>query len=217
MHILSPPLTAGTILPARRPGVRGNCSNRSSIRRGDVERWVLEALQHQLMAPDLVEEFVRAFNEEVNASRREHDARRESLAREQKEVKRQIDNLLDAVASGALRGQSLQGRLEALEGRQEKIAVERAGLSDEPVRLHPNLARLYREKVAALHSLLNDKTTRTEAVEIIRSLIDRIVLWPAETGGLEIELVGDLAGMEKVAGAKDAPAARLSAQLSFVR
>jgi hypothetical protein len=40
-----------------------------------------------------------------------------------------------------------------------------------------------------------DETTRTEAVEIIRSLIDRIVLWPAESGGLEVELLGDLARM----------------------
>jgi site-specific DNA recombinase len=58
------------------------------------------------------------------------------------------------------------------------------------VPLHPNLSRPYREKVAALHELLADETTRTEAVEIIRSLIDRIILWPAESGALEVELVG---------------------------
>jgi hypothetical protein len=34
--------------------------------------------------------------------------------REQREVTCQIDNLLDAVASGALRGRSLQGWLESL-------------------------------------------------------------------------------------------------------
>lgn len=102
---------------------QGSCSNRASTRRGDVEDWVLEALQHQLMAPDLVEAFVRAFNEETNRSRRDQEARHDSLLREQREVKRRIDNLLDAVASGALRGQSLQGRLEALEGKRSTPPV----------------------------------------------------------------------------------------------
>jgi hypothetical protein len=36
------------------------------------------------MAPDLVAEFVRAFNEETNRMRREHDASREALVREAK-------------------------------------------------------------------------------------------------------------------------------------
>lgn len=157
------------------------------------------------MAPDLVEAFVRAFNEEINRTRCEQEAQRDSLAREKKEVKRQIANLLDAVAFGALRGTSLQGRLEALEARQAQIGADLANLSAQPVRLHPNLAHLYREKVAALHALLTDETTRTEAVEIIRSLIDRIVLWPSEAGGLEIELMGDLAGMVHVARAEDGP------------
>lgn len=190
---------------------QGNCSNRASLRRGVVEGWVLEALQHQLMAPDLVEAFVRAFNEETNRTRCEQAAQRDSLAREQKEVKRQIENLLDAVASGALRGQSLQGRLEALEARQAQIGADLANLSAEPVRLHPNLAHLYREKVAALHDLLADEATRTEAVEIIRTLIDRIVLWPIESGGLEVELIGDLAAMVEAARAgtgQDGPAVR---------
>jgi site-specific DNA recombinase len=123
------------------------------------------------MAPDLVAEFVRSFNEESNRTRRDRDGRRASLNRELKESVGRIDTLLESVASGGLKGPSVQAKLEALEARQAELARELAGLKDEPVRLHPNLAALYRRKVATLHDLLESDATRTEAVEIIRSLV----------------------------------------------
>ena len=46
-----------------------------------------------------------------------------------------------------------------------------------------------------LHDLLANEATRTEAVEIIRSLIDTVTLQPDPHGVLEVELVGDLARM----------------------
>ena len=38
---------------------------------------------------------------------------------------------------------------------------------------HPNMAELYRRKVAELQSLLTDETARPQAMEIIRSMIER--------------------------------------------
>ena len=151
------------------------------------------------MAPDLVDEFVRAFNEETNRGRHDRDRRREALAREQMDLERRIDNLLDVVASGDLRGPTIQAKLEAFEERKGHVAEDLAGLVDEPVRLHPNLADAYRRKVAALQTLLQDEATRTEAVEIIRSLIDQVIFRPTAEGRLEVELVGDLAGMVHLA------------------
>jgi site-specific DNA recombinase len=179
---------------------QGTCSNRASIRRSEIERWIVEALRHQLMAPDLASEFIRTFNDEVNRSRRDSDHQRDDLQREQKDLERRISTLLDAFTSGALKGASVQTKLEALEARQSEVAKELAGLSREPVRLHPNLATLYRRKVAALQDLLERDATRAEAVEIIRSLLDRVVFRPTpEARGIEVELVGDIAGMVHLA------------------
>jgi site-specific DNA recombinase len=116
------------------------------------------------MAPDLVAEFIRAFNEEINKSRRERDHRHDNLLREQKEVESRIDTLLNAFASGALKGPSVQAKLEALEARQTELAAELKAAPVEPVRLHPNLADIYRQKVAKLHDLLGNEATRTEAI-----------------------------------------------------
>jgi DNA invertase Pin-like site-specific DNA recombinase len=174
---------------------QGTCVNRASIRRGEVETWIIDTLRHQLMAPDLVSEFVGAFNEEINRSRRDQDNRREALKREQKDLELRIDKLLDAVASGALRGPSVQTKLKALEERRSHVAKELAGILDEPVRLHPNLAAAYRRKVASLQNLLQDDATRTEAVEIIRSLVDQVIFRPTAKGRLEVDFVGNIARM----------------------
>jgi site-specific DNA recombinase len=161
--------------------------------------WIIEALRHQLMAPDLVADFVRAFNEEINRTRCDRDCRRDGLVRELKEVAGRIDTLLNAFASGALKGSSVQAKLDELEARHAEIAAELAGLTPEPVRLHPNLAAIYRGKVAALHDLFGSEATRTEAVEIIRSLVDQVTFRPTADAVLEIELVGDLARMVNLA------------------
>ena len=62
------------------------------------------------------------------------------------------------------------------------------------VRLHPNLAQIYRDKVARLHEEFNRPELREEASVAIRSLIEEVRLIPVD-GKLEIELAGALAGI----------------------
>jgi hypothetical protein len=59
--------------------------------------------------------------------------------------------------------------------------------------------RVYRQKVATLHELLGSDATRSEAVEIIRSLVDQVTFRATADGALEIELVGHLARMVHLA------------------
>lgn len=75
-----------------------------------------------------------------------------------KDLERRIDTLLDAFASGELKGSSVQSKLRTLEARQLEVATELSDVADQPVRLHPNIAAIYPRKVAALHELLG--TTR---------------------------------------------------------
>ena len=66
-----------------------------------------------------------------------------------------------------------------------------------PVRLHRNLADLYRQKVTELHAVLEDPELRREAVDLIRGLIERVEFFPAEDG-FQIELVGEIANMVRL-------------------
>jgi hypothetical protein len=53
--------------------------------------------------------------------------------------------------------------------------------------------------VVALQDIFESDATRTEAIEIIRSLVDQVIFWPGPDTGLEVELVGDIAGMVHLA------------------
>ena len=60
--------------------------------------------------------------------------------------------------------------------------------------LHPDLGRLYREKVGQLTAAFEDETLEAQAFERLRALIETVVLTP-EDGDLAIDLRGDLASM----------------------
>ena len=89
-------------------------------------------------------------------------------------------------------------RDELCDLEQRKRLIERdlnSEQMDQVVDFHPNMAELYGRKVGALQDLLVDETARPQAVEIIRSLVERIdVLHPgAERVDRTVVLVGALA------------------------
>jgi site-specific DNA recombinase len=63
-----------------------------------------------------------------------------------------------------------------------------------PVRLHPSLAQVYRHQVERLQDALNEPEIRDEALQILRGLVERVSISPAENG-LEVEIVGEIAKM----------------------
>ncbi len=66
--------------------------------------------------------------------------------------------------------------------------------------LHPNISSRYYKEVTGLIQALHREEIRTEAADLLRGLIDKIVLKPKE-GSKEyaIDLHGDLAGILTVA------------------
>ena len=62
------------------------------------------------------------------------------------------------------------------------------------MRLHQDLAQVYRAKVERLHEALPDPALRDEALGILRGLIERVVIHPAKDG-LQVEIVGEIVKM----------------------
>ncbi len=118
----------------------------------------------------------------------------ERMRSELAQVERQIERLEDAIAAGA-DAQALNARIKALETRQQDLseAIEVMPQPPQPL-LHPNLAELYRRKVADPAVAVDALASRDEAFELVRSLIDRVVLTP-DNDELKIDLQGDLAGI----------------------
>ena len=121
-------------------------------------------------------------------------AERESLAvkRSLAEVEHKLKAIVSAIEDGGYTP-TLKARLSALE--QEKAEAEirlRTSTPGPVLRLHTKLPELYRTKVERLAAALNAPDTVAEAAEILRGLIDHIVLTPV-SDVLQAELHGDLA------------------------
>jgi hypothetical protein len=108
--------------------------------------------------------------------------------------------------------------MEALEARKAVLETAVELQETPPPALHPRMAEVYRAKVSDLASALGAPETRAEAAELLRGLVERIVLTPG-ADGWEILVVGDLAGILSIAsGTQSAPAgmARGVSQVSMV-
>jgi DNA invertase Pin-like site-specific DNA recombinase len=176
---------------------KGTCSNDKTITRQRIEARVLGGLRDKLMAPELVAEFVRAFQEEINAAAEAAASRAEQLKREAEAIERKIASIVTAIEDG-MYTPALKDRMKALEARKAEIEATLASArAPSVVRLHPNAAEIYRRKVAELELALNDNSIKAEAGEILRSLIDKVVLTPAADAldGIDAQLHGDLAAV----------------------
>ena len=154
---------------------------------------MLDGLKHRLLAPELVEEFARTFHDEVNRLAAEQSESRAEDEGRLEAVRRKIASLIRAIEDG-LYQPSMKARMAELEAEKAALEARLAAAPEPPkVRLHPNLAGLYREKVAALEQALADPEIKAEAAEIVRSQIERITLTPNAEDGLDVHLYGDLA------------------------
>jgi hypothetical protein len=110
-------------------------------------------------------------------------------------------------------GRTLKEELARLEARQDDLVAKLKHATTPAPFIHPNIANLYREKVATLHLALEQPSTRAEAFEIIRSLVDEIVLTP-ENGELRIDLKGDLAAILSLSENRKKLAPEIQSELS---
>jgi site-specific DNA recombinase len=172
---------------------RGTCTNRLTIPRQEVEERVLSALKDKLMRKDFFEEFCREFAKEMNRLRMEQraglTAAQRELARIEARRKKLVESIMESVP-----GAQVKDELIAIGDRKEVLAKQLDTANQPPPLLHPSMADLYRTKIEELAAALQREDTRTEASEMLRGLIDAIVLMP-EKGQLRIELRGNLAAM----------------------
>jgi site-specific DNA recombinase len=181
---------------------RGTCSNRRSIKRSDIEDRVLSGLKHRLMAPDLVAEFIAEFQREVQKDRIDTLAARGDVERRLSKVQKDIDSIIAAITDGMYHA-SMKAKMDALEAQKADLETRMiATPAPDPVTIHPDLAEIYARKVANLAEALNDADTKAEAADLLRSLIDRIILRPEEgaPGGHAIELFGELGAILSLCG-----------------
>jgi site-specific DNA recombinase len=175
---------------------KGTCDADRGISVQELEDRVLNGLREILLGNEaLVDEFAAEFKRELNRLRKERLGSSRQLLKDLQEVKRGIARCLDFITGGDGDPGSVRDQLLRLEARKREINADLKPLErDTEIAIHPNLPELYRRKVAALQQALGDEATRPHAVELIRSLLDRVEVHPSqERGRCAVTIVGALA------------------------
>eukprot|EP00820_Chromera_velia_P001549 Cvel_2793.t1-p1 / transcript=Cvel_2793.t1 / gene=Cvel_2793 / organism=Chromera_velia_CCMP2878 / gene_product=hypothetical protein / transcript_product=hypothetical protein / location=Cvel_scaffold113:1595-3097(-) / protein_length=501 / sequence_SO=supercontig / SO=protein_coding / is_pseudo=false len=181
---------------------KGTCHNRMSMKLEKLEEMVIGALRERLMDRELCEEFCAEYTAHLNRLRMERNANIAGYRAEWEKNDRQLEKMVDAIGDGADVSR-LKDRMLQLEARNKELERLLETTEEAPVLVHPNMARRYHEAIQDLITSLNDPDHRAESAQVIRKLIDRIVLSPnQDRSALVVDLHGDLAGIMQIAEAK---------------
>ena len=149
------------------------------------------------MAPDLVHAFAQAYTEELNKARKSAATHHAQMESDLAKTERQIENFIEAITEGMFHA-SMKEKMSALEAHKADLEAQLSGTRvSDPILLHPRLADVYAQKITNLIDTLYDPSFRPEASEILRGLIDKVVLHADADyrSNHAIELHGALAGI----------------------
>lgn len=174
---------------------QGTCDNRITIDQRKLERTILSGLQTKLMQPEFFNAFCEAYEQQINSQGKNHQQEAKLAKRKLAKLDTEKANLVEAIKSG-IPAHEIKDEFTRIAQQREQAerAVNQQGA---PIaQLTPDMPACYQQAVQGLCETLNDEDDRYEAVHLIRSLIEKIVLTPDEENKkLKVNLYGDLAGM----------------------
>ena len=185
---------------------KGTCDNRVNIRRDELESRVLNALRNRMLDPEIFAEFCDAYTQETNRLRMESRANIHAAQAEIEKISREEKRLMDLYLKEAISIEAVKERGDQLKLRKAELNAFLTTADEPPPLLHPAMAQQYRIRVQQLYETLQDDTEdkRIEAANVIRSLVDGIILTPLD-GKVEIDVHGDLAGILTIAVERKKP------------
>ncbi|MEN5279420.1 recombinase family protein [Brucella sp. TWI432] len=171
---------------------KGACSNSRTIPREELEARVLSGLKDRMMAPEIVEEAMRAYAEETNRLNRERRSSGDAWKAELVKTEKQIRGIIEAIKAGMFH-ESMKAEMDTLEARKTELNTLLADAPEDTPDILPSASAIYAKKVSALTKALNRKEERQEAAETLRGLIEKISLTPGpERGEIYATLHGEL-------------------------
>ncbi|PJO50036.1 recombinase family protein [Brucella pituitosa] len=171
---------------------KGACSNSRTIPREELEARVLSGLKDRMMAPEIVEEAMRAYAEETNRLNRERRSSGDAWKAELVKIEKQIRGIIEAIKAGMFH-ESMKAEMDTLEARKTELNTLLADAPEDTPDILPSASAIYAKKVSALTKALNHNEERQEAVETLRGLIEKISLTPgSERGEIYATLHGEL-------------------------
>lgn len=178
---------------------KGTCDNHISITKTKLENAVLGAMQSHLMHPELFEVFCKEYTAHMKQLSQQQNTHIEQANRKLAKLTKDKTNLIEAIKQG-IPACEVKGDIIRIAAEREKVETYLSHMTLTPILLNPNMAQRYHSEVAALRKSLHQDDHTQEAADLLRSLIDKIVLTPNEAGKkLNLNVYGDLAGILSMA------------------
>lgn len=155
------------------------------------------------MDDDLCQLFCEEYTRHLDVLHKRHNSSlhnyRSELDKLERERKKLVQSILDGVPGSMLKDDAVR-----IEARMTELNRILEGVTERPILFTAGMPERYRQEVSGLIDALNTESKRGEATDLIRSLIDRIVLTPRDgEEGPVIDLHGDLAGILSIASKSD--------------
>ena len=177
---------------------KGTCDCRLSISRKKLETSVLGSLRSRLMDEEMTRVFCEEYTSHINTTRIKQNADRHAHEVELVKVEKEIDKVIESI-KGGIDVSLIKDHANGLQRRKEELIKLLDTTEEVPVYIHPKMGERYASAVSDLIASLNDPEHRPESAQILRKLIDKIVLTPNEdNSALVIDLFGDLAGILQI-------------------
>ena len=179
-----------------------SCDNTLMIHQDELEGVVIGSLRSRLLTPELLDVFCREYTKQINKLRRTKSAEADWLRAEIAKLERARKRHIEAI-EGGIDPKEIKDTMNGNGDRRRELEQRLLMTDETPVRLHPKMADHYKRQIDRLVEALNDESIKHEAQDILRNLIDKIVLEPnTAKNGLVIDLHGDLAGILSIAETK---------------
>ena len=171
---------------------RGTCSNTRSLKRAELERRVLKAMQERLFDPRIYEEFRAGFEEEFRRLRREWRSHAAAIPQEVSTLEQRRKTIMALLLDG-WQTEAWKSELQLIDRRIEELhASGRAASIVTPAVFKPDIPAAFRRMTTRLANELATTPEANSAREALRRLIDRIVI-PA--GDEALQVVGNVGEM----------------------
>jgi site-specific DNA recombinase len=163
----------------------GSCTNSRRVYLHDIEALAIKGLRQHLQHPEVINEFVDAYNAERKRLRKEAMTERARLERRLGEIEREMKRIVDSIVVTGMPPEQFVTRMKEFEAEKTKVmaGVENAKESDNVVALHPKAIERYKHAVAQLA----DELKRGSPTEFaaIRELVTAIIVHatPSRPGG----------------------------------
>jgi len=171
---------------------KGTCSNGRTIPRAELESRVLAGLEDRMMSPEVAAEAMRAYAEETNRLNRVRRVNSDAWKAELGKVEKEIRGIIEAIKAGMFQA-GMKAEMDALQARKAELTRALTDTRQDVPDVLPTASKVYARKVAKLTEALNEPEERPHASEVLRMLIEKIVLTPGpERGAIDALLYGDL-------------------------